>query len=87
MPWKTSFGVPERMGFVARLFARERMSDLCVEFGISRRTGYKLRDRYPLGPKRCLMPRAGHIGCLGSQPSRFSRGLVDARNGRYLHVL
>jgi transposase InsO family protein len=34
------------MKFVSRLESGERMADLCREFGISRKTGYKLADRY-----------------------------------------
>jgi hypothetical protein len=41
------------MEFVTRLKAGERMTDLCREFGISRKTGYKFEQRYekhgPLG--------------------------------------
>ena len=36
----------ERLQFVARRLAGEAMSDLCREFGISRKTGYKIFDRY-----------------------------------------
>ena len=36
----------ERVQFVARRLAGEPMSDLCREFGISRKTGYKIFDRY-----------------------------------------
>jgi putative transposase len=36
----------ERMKFVARLLDGERMSELCSEFGISRKTGYKIWHRY-----------------------------------------
>ena len=46
MPWKESCHVDERMQFVARLKDGERMSDLCREFGISRKTGYKFLERY-----------------------------------------
>lgn len=46
MPWKVSRQMDERMGFVARLRAGERMTDLCREFGISRKTGYKFWSRY-----------------------------------------
>ena len=45
MPWKESFIMNERMKFITRLETGERMSDLCREFGISRKTGYKMRDR------------------------------------------
>src|SRR5947207_5781294 len=46
MPWKEVTAVNERMDFVARLKAGERMSDLCREFGISRKTRYKFERRY-----------------------------------------
>lgn len=36
----------ERLRFVARLLEGEQMSLLCREFGISRKTGYKIFDRY-----------------------------------------
>ena len=36
----------ERLRFVARLLEGERMSDVCREFGISRKTGYKIFKRY-----------------------------------------
>jgi putative transposase len=36
----------ERLQFVARRLAGEPMADLCREFGISRKTGYKIFDRY-----------------------------------------
>lgn len=51
VPWKVSDQVSERMDFVMRLRDGETMSELCREFGISRKTGYKLRDRFDeLGP-------------------------------------
>lgn len=46
MPWKVTDPVSERMQFVTRLLAGERMTELCREFGISRKTGYKLRERF-----------------------------------------
>jgi len=36
----------ERLRFVARLLDGEGMSDVCREFGISRKTGYKIFNRY-----------------------------------------
>lgn len=36
----------ERLKFVARLLDGEQMSALCREFGISRKTGYKIFNRY-----------------------------------------
>lgn len=36
----------EKIKFVARLLDGEQMSSLCQEFGISRKTGYKIFERY-----------------------------------------
>ena len=36
----------ERVKFIARLLDGERMSGLCEEFGVSRKTGYKILERY-----------------------------------------
>jgi putative transposase len=36
----------ERLRLVARLLEGEKMTALCGEFGISRKTGYKIFDRY-----------------------------------------
>ena len=41
MPWKQCSVMDERMQFVTR-----RLAELCAEFGISRKTGYKIFDRY-----------------------------------------
>ena len=46
MPWKECSAVEERLRFVARLLEGETMTELCREFGISRKTGYKIFDRY-----------------------------------------
>jgi transposase InsO family protein len=46
MPWKESSVMDERMRFVIRLKDGESMASLCREFGISRKTGYKILDRY-----------------------------------------
>jgi putative transposase len=46
MPWKECHVVDERLRFIARLRDGEQMARLCAEFGISRKTGYKIRDRY-----------------------------------------
>ena len=46
MPWKKRSVIDERMRFVIRLKDGESMTSLCREFGISRKTGYKIFDRY-----------------------------------------
>lgn len=45
MPWKDSSVMDERVRFVARLLDGEATSDVCREFGISRKTGYKIFNR------------------------------------------
>src|SRR5262245_15369272 len=46
MPWKECHVEDERLRFVARLLDGESMATLCGEFGISRKTGYKIYARY-----------------------------------------
>ena len=46
MPWKGGSVMEERLRFVARLLDGEAMTDVCREFGISRKTGYKILTRY-----------------------------------------
>ena len=46
MPWRECSVMDERMRFVARRLAGEPMAELCRQFGISRKTGYKIVDRY-----------------------------------------
>ena len=46
MPWKECHIMDERLRFVARRLEGEKMAPLCAEFGISRKTGYKIFERY-----------------------------------------
>jgi transposase InsO family protein len=46
MPWKECSVMDERLRFVAKLLDGEAMSEVCREFGISRKTGYKIFTRY-----------------------------------------
>jgi transposase InsO family protein len=46
MPWKECSVMEERLCFVARLLDGEAMTEVCREFGISRKTGYKIFHRY-----------------------------------------
>ena len=46
MPWRETSVMEERLRFVARLLEGEGMSDVCRAFGISRKTGYKIFNRY-----------------------------------------
>lgn len=47
MPWKATCPMDERLSFIAEWQKGERtMTELCERFGISRKTGYKWKDRY-----------------------------------------
>lgn len=46
MPWKECNRMDERLKFVAKLLDGEKMTVVCREFGISRKTGYKIFNRY-----------------------------------------
>lgn len=46
MPWQECNRMDERLRFVARLLDGEKMAVMCREFGISRKTGYKIFNRY-----------------------------------------
>jgi transposase len=50
MPWKQVSPMDERIKFVARYLADEcTMTELCEDFEISRKTGYKWLERYEAG--------------------------------------
>jgi transposase InsO family protein len=46
VPWKSSTPVDLRMEFVNRVMRGERVTDLCREYGISRKTGDKFKQRF-----------------------------------------
>jgi putative transposase len=46
MPWRECNVMDERVKFVVRLLKGEKMAVLCREFDISRKTGYKILERY-----------------------------------------
>jgi len=59
MPWKTTTDMEQLNRFV--LLARSgrfSVSDLCEQFGISRKTGYKHLERYAQGGLSALEPRS-----------------------------
>ena len=64
----------ERMRFVIRLKDGESMASLCREFNISRKTGYKIYDRYKDAGLHGLTDRT-------RRPHR-PRGLLRERTGR-----
>ena len=60
----------ERMRFVVRLLDGEPMSELCREFGISRKTGYKIFNRYQHHGLDALTDRS-------RRPVRYANQLPD----------
>ena len=73
MPWKECSVMDERLRFVARLLEGEAMSDVCREFGISRKTGYKIFNRYKEhGLEALATARGGRCATPTSCPRRSS---------------
>jgi transposase InsO family protein len=70
MPWKESSVMEERLRFIARLLDGERMSDVCREFGISRKTGYKIFNRYQAQGIEALCDRS-------RRPVRYANQLPE----------
>jgi transposase len=58
MPWKQCSDMDERVLFVARLPEGEEMAALCREFAVSRKTGYKVFDRYKESGLEALTDRS-----------------------------
>lgn len=58
MPWRETSVMDERLRFVARLLEGEGMSEVCCSFGISRKTGYKIFNRYKDDGLEALTDRA-----------------------------
>ena len=46
VPWKETCVMDERLRFIARLRNGDGMTEVCHDFGISRKTGYKIWNRY-----------------------------------------
>src|SRR5262252_855638 len=46
VPWKVSTPVDLRMEMIVRLGRGEKLTDLCREYGISRKTGEKFKKRF-----------------------------------------
>ena len=46
MPWKEALVMDQRIEFVMKALNHPNFGELCREYGISRKTGYKWRDRF-----------------------------------------
>src|SRR5260370_40067439 len=71
---KASSVMDERLRFVARLLDGEAMTDVCREFGVSRKTGYKIFDRYKEHGLEALTDRS-------RRPGRYADQLPDQIQG------
>jgi transposase InsO family protein len=83
MPWKVSSEMDERLRFIARLLEGEAMTDLCVEFGISRKTGYKIYDRYKQSGAEALNDRSRRPYRYANQlPPQVVAQIVGLKNDK-----
>jgi transposase InsO family protein len=73
----------ERLRFVARLLDGEGMSAVCREFGISRKTGYKIFDRYRQDGVEALTDRSRRPVRYANQlPEPVERLIVELKRGK-----
>jgi transposase InsO family protein len=80
MPWKESSVMDERMRLVIRLKDGESMASLCREFGISRKTGYKIFERYEQCGLEGLSDRARRPFRYANQlPEQVEAAIVSAK--------
>jgi putative transposase len=80
MPWKESDPMSERLKFVSRFLDGERMADLCREFEISRKTGYKLVQRYEENGIEGIKDRSPAPFLHPNQtPPRIEQAVIDLR--------
>ena len=83
MPWKESSVMEERLCFVARLLDGEAMTEVCREFGISRKTGYKIFDRYKEHGLEALTDRTRRPVRFANQlPAQIESLIVGLKRGK-----
>jgi transposase InsO family protein len=83
MPWKECSVVEERLRFVARLLDGEAMTDMCREFGISRKTGYKIFERYKEHGLEALTDRSRRPVRYANQlPQQVESLIVDLKRNK-----
>jgi len=83
MPWRECSVMEERLRFVARLLDGESMSDVCREFGISRKTGYKIFNRYKSEGAYALCDRSRRPVRYANQlPEQVERLIVELKRDK-----
>ena len=83
MPWKECSVTQERLRLVARLLDGEGMSEVCRDFGISRKTGYKIFNRYRDQGLEALTDRSRRPVRYANQlPDQVERLIVDLKRDK-----
>src|SRR5438552_12287629 len=83
MPWKASSVMEERLRFVARLLDGEAMTDVCRDFGVSRKTGYKIYNRYKEHGLEALSDRSRRPVRYANQlPSQLESLIVSIKQDK-----
>ncbi|WP_188722514.1 helix-turn-helix domain-containing protein, partial [Nitratireductor aestuarii] len=83
MPWKECSVMDERVRFVGRLLEGDSMSGVCREFGISRKTGYKIWDRYRQEGMDALCDRSRRPVRYANQlPAQIERLIVETKRDK-----
>src|SRR5512139_1736651 len=83
MPWRACSVNEERLRFVARLLDGEAMTEVCREFGISRKTGYKIFSRYKDHGLDALADRSRRPVRYANQlPAQVERLIVDLKRDK-----
>ena len=76
MPWKECSVMDERLRLVSRLLDGETMTEVCREFGISRKTGYKIFNRYKEHGLEALSDRSRRPVRYANQPPHQIESLI-----------
>ncbi|MBT4762929.1 MAG: IS481 family transposase [Bdellovibrionaceae bacterium] len=80
MPWMECKKMDEKLKFIAKLLDGESMASLCREFGISRKTGYKIRDRYKTCGVEGLTDRSRKPYRMANQlPMQLEKVIIQAK--------
>src|ERR671930_238103 len=83
MPWQECNPMDERLKFIARLLDGEKMAQLCREFGVSRKTGYKILNRYSTCGLQGLTDRSRRPYRQANQlPFQIERQIVRLKNDK-----
>jgi len=83
MPWREWSVMDERLRFVARLLDGEAMTEVCREFGISRKTGYKIFGRYQEHGPHALTDRSRRPVRYANQlPAQIEGLIVSLKRGK-----